>query len=141
VQNIPLQPGRQQDFWNYNNRRANTNQACAEADLNGVHLKIFPAKQFTDMPPNSQPQGGLTIQAVPSLPDGMRLTIVKLTDDQTNDIGFWDSGTFNNGKQTFYRYGLRELDDVTNLNVIIALHKSRFVEFTARPEKAADPAQ
>ena len=135
VQNIPVQPGRQQDFWNYNNRRNNTNSAFAEADLNGFHLKIFPAKQFTDVPPNSQPQGGLTIQANPALPAGMRLTLAKLTDDQTNDIGNWDSGTFGSGNSTTCRYGLRELAGATNLNLTIALHKSRFVEFTVKPAK------
>jgi hypothetical protein len=136
VQNIPLETGRQQDFWNYNNRRNSTNAVFAETDLNGFHLKIFPAKQFTDVPPNSQPQGGLTIQATPSLPDGMRLTLLKLTDDQTNDIGNWNYGTMGNGNSTTYRYGLRELNGATNLNLTIALHKSRFVEFTGKPQKA-----
>jgi len=137
VQNIPVQPGRQQDFYNFGGRRQQTNSVFAEADLNGFHLKIFPAKQFTDIPPNSQPQGGLTIQTTPVLPEGMRLTLAKLTDDQTNDLGFWDSGSMGNGKTgTSCRYGLRELDGVTNLNLTIALHKSRFVEFTARPEPA-----
>jgi hypothetical protein len=135
LQNIPLQPGRQQDFWNYNNNRRGTNSVFAETDLNGFHLKLFPVKQFTDAPPNSQPSGGLTIQATPSLPDGMRMTLVKLTDGQGNDIGNWNSGTSGNGNTTTYRYGLRELDGVTNLNLTIALHKSRFVEFTAKPAK------
>jgi hypothetical protein len=140
VQNIPLQPGRQQDFWNYNTRRNNTNSAFAEADLEGVHLEIFPAKQFTDAPPNSQQQGGLMIQANSALPDGMRLTLVKLTDDQTNDVGYWDSGSGRNNNVTFYRYQLRDLGGVTNLNLTVALHKSRFVEFAAKPEKAAAAA-
>ncbi|HTV75933.1 MAG TPA: hypothetical protein VMD57_02960, partial [Candidatus Baltobacteraceae bacterium] len=137
VQDIPLEPGRQMDFYNFNNRRGNTNTVFAETDLNGFHLKIFAAKQFTDVPPNSQPQGGLTIQATPSLPEGMRLTIAKLTDDQTNDIGYWDSGWNGGGANgTIYHYGLRDLDGVTNLDLTIALHKSRFVEFTVKPEIA-----
>jgi hypothetical protein len=141
VQNIPVQPGRQQDFFNNGGRRQQTNSAFAEADVNGFHLKIFPAKQFTDMSPNSQPQGGLTIQTTPALPEEMRLTLAKLTDDQTNDIAYWDWGTLGNGKtSTTSRYGLRELYGVTNLNLTLALHKSRFVEFTARPEKAAATA-
>ena len=137
VQNIPMQPGLQQDFWNFNsnNRRNGTNSVFAETDLNGFHLKIFPAKQFTDVPQNTQPTGGLTIQATPSLPAGMRLMLAKLTDDQGNDIGNWNSGTFGNGNSTTYRYGLREIDGVTNLNLTVALHKSRFVEFTAKPAK------
>ena len=136
VQNIPLQPGRQQDFFNFQ-RNAGTNAVVAETDLNGVHLKILPAKHFTDMPPNSQPQGGLTIQITPALPDGMRMTLISLTDDQTNDVAYWDYGTMRNNNLTSYRYALRDVAGVTNLNLAIALHKSRFVEFTAKPEKAA----
>ncbi len=136
VHNIPLQPGRQQDFYNAP-RNAGTNAAVAETDLNGVHLKILPAKHFTDMPPNSQPQGGLTIQITPALPDGMRMTLISLTDDQTNDIGYWDQGMMRNNNLSSYRYALRDVTGATNLNLAIALHKSRFVEFTAKPEKAA----
>jgi hypothetical protein len=134
VRNIPLQPGRQQDFYNVP-RNAGASAVVAETDLNGVHLKVFPAKHFTDMPPNSQPQGGLTIQITPSLPDGMRMTLISLTDDQTNDVGYWDQGTMRNNNLTSYRYALRDITGVTNLNLTIALHKSRFVEFTAKPAK------
>ena len=144
AQNIPVEDGRQQDFYNYNSRRANTNSVFAETDLNGFHLKIFAPKQFTDVGQNSYLQGGLTIQVTPSLSEGMRMTLVKLTDDQTNDIANMNNGTFGDGKGTTYRYGLRDLGGATNLNLTIALHKSRFVEFTAKPEKApptAAPAQ
>ena len=123
-----------QDFYNFQ-RIAGTNAAVAETDLNGMHLKIFPARQFTDMPPNSQPQGGLTIQVTPALPNGMRMTLISLTDDQTNDVGYWDQGMMQNNNVTSYRYALREVTGATNLNLAIALHKSRFVEFTAKPAK------
>ena len=139
VQNIPLQPGRQRDFYNVP-RNSNTNTVIAETELNGIHLKIFPAKQFTDMPPNSQPQGGLIIQTDPAPPAGMRMTLISLTDDQTNDISYWDNGTYRNNNVTTYRYALRDVGGATNLNLTIALHKSRFVEFTAKPEKAAAAA-
>jgi hypothetical protein len=144
VQNIPVQPGRQRDFNTVarNNRtNATASTAFAETELNGIHLKIFPAKQFTDVGQNNYLQGGLTIQANPALPDGMRMTIVNLTDDQTNDVNHMDYGVMRAGTgaaaATTYRYGLREIDGITNLNLTLALHKSRFVEFTARPEKAA----
>jgi hypothetical protein len=140
VQDIPLQPGRQRDF-NTNARNNRTNAVIAETDLGGVHLKIFPAKQFTDVGQNNYMQGGLTIQADPALPEGMRMTIVKLTDDQTNEVTYFDYGMMRNVTGTTvavttYRYGLREIDGVTNLNLTLALHKSRFVEFSAKPEKA-----
>ena len=138
VPNIPVQPGRQRDF-NTMARNIRTNTVVAEADLSGVHLKIFPAKQFTDVGQNNYMQGGLMIQADPALPDGMRMTLVKLTDDQTNDVGFFDNGLTRNatGNTTvnLYRFGLRDLAGATNLNLTIALHKSRFVEFTVNPAK------
>jgi hypothetical protein len=69
------------------------------------------------------------------------MTIVKLTDDQTNEVTYFDYGMMRNVTGTTvavttYRYGLREIDGVTNLNLTLALHKSRFVEFSAKPEKA-----
>ena len=140
VQNIPLQPGRQRDF-NTNARNNRTDAAIAETDLNGIHLKVFPAKQFTDVGQNNYMQGGLMIQADPALPDGMRMTLVKLTDDQTNDVTYFDYGTMRNAaggaSTTTCRYGLRDIGGITNLNLTLAVHKSRFVEFTAKPEKAA----
>ena len=141
VQNIPLQPGRQQDFWNSINRRNGTNSVFAETDLNGFHLKIFPATQFTDQNyGNGQIGGGLHIQATPSLPAGMRLTLAKLTDDQGQDIQSYNSGSSGNGTSTTYGYQLQNIAGVTNLILTIALHKSRFVEFTAKLEKAATAA-
>jgi len=138
VANIPLQPGLQQEMWNYGNNRRNTatNVPVAETELNGFHLKILPAKQFTDVSPNSQPAGLFQIQTTPSLPEGWHLTLVKLTDDQTNDVGNWNYGTMGNGTGTTMRFGLRDINGATNLNVTIAVHKSRFVEFTVKPDKA-----
>jgi hypothetical protein len=157
VQNIPFQPGPKQEFWNFGAAHppAPTGSAFAEADLNGYHVKIFPAKQFTDIGQNQNPQGGqsiqqliarsrdaikggLIIQTEPQLPDGTRLTLVKLTDNQTKDIqhlNYHDSAGY--GNTTLYTYGLTDISGLTNLNLTLALHKSRFVEFTAKPEKAA----
>jgi hypothetical protein len=108
--------------------------------LNGFHLKILQAKQFTNVSPNAYQQGGLLIQVNPDLTEDMRLTLVKLTDDQSYDIGHSDYGTYRNNNVTTYRYGLRDLAGATNLTLTLALHKSRFVEFTAKPEKAAAAA-
>jgi hypothetical protein len=145
VSKIPVQPGRSQDFWNYSGRRnSQTNVPFGEAVVNGYNVKVFPVKHFTDMGPNSQPQGGLIIQTDPSLKAGWRMTLVKLADDQGFEIGHWDYGTYNRGASTTYRYGLQELGDATNLNLTLALHKSRFVEFTVKPQMAppaADAAQ
>ena len=60
-------------------------------------------------------------------------------------MGYFNSGMMRSATGattvTTYRYGLRDLAGATNLNLTLALHKSRFVEFTAKPEKAAAAAQ
>lgn len=134
VKNIPLEPGTQRDFnnWNRNNR---TNRPFAETDLGGLHLKIYPAKQFTDVPAGSQPAGGFRLEARPAPPPGTQLRLFKITDDQTNDLESWNSGSSWNSNTAEYHYGVRNLDGVTNLIVSIAVQKSRFFEFTAKPEK------
>ena len=128
VENIPLQAGKMQDFWSYGRNRKDA--AFAETTLNGVQLKLFPARQFTDRQPGSQPAGGFLIQADRPT-DGMRMTVVKATDDQGQDLQVW---TWSRGG-TDYRFGLRELGNAKSLNLTLALHTSRFVEFTVKPAR------
>jgi len=137
VQNLPVVPGRQQEMYNGGNRRqAMTNAPVAETDMNGFHLKLFPAKEFTDAGNNNWMQGGLFVEASPAVADGWRMT-VNVTDAQTNDIQSSEYNTMRNNNTSSYRFRLQDIAGLTNLNVSIALHKSRFVEFTAKPEKAA----
>jgi hypothetical protein len=133
VENIPVNPGRQQDLWNYNNRRSNTNPAFAEATLNGIHLKLFSALQFTDENyGNGQKQGGLRIQADPDPEEvQMRMSLAKVTDEQGRDLRSWGP----NGGNGNYVFQLQDIRDAKTLNITLALHKSRFVEFTAKPTK------
>jgi len=139
VSSIPLEPGSQQDYWNFansffNNRRGNTNAAVAETDLNRVHLNIFPAKMFTDQRMgNGEIDGGVHIQAT-SLPAGMQMTLVKVTDNQGGEIQSNGSGTSGNSASMIYSSQLRDLGGLTNINVTVALHKNRSVEFTVKPE-------
>ncbi len=140
VPNIPLQNGRWRDFYN-NGRRQTQPKPFAESDVGNYHLSVFPVNQFTDMGPNAQPQGGLMIEVDPAPPEGMRLTILKFTDDAGDDIQHWDYGQSQqarNGK--FYRYGLQDLQGGTNFNLTVALHKSHFLVFTAKPEVAPTDA-
>ncbi|HTR42638.1 MAG TPA: hypothetical protein VMH87_13585 [Pseudomonadales bacterium] len=140
VQGIPLDPGKQNDFWNFGRKQNNATNVFAEGDVDGLHVKIYRARYFTDMPPNSNPQGGLSIEVDPSLPEGTRMTLVKLTDDQTNDINYWDAG-WNGGRKagggTIYHYSLQDVNGATNLNLTLAVHKSHYLEFTAKPQIAA----
>ena len=130
VQYVPLEPGCQQDLWNFV-RRDQTNSAFAETTLNGFHLKLFPAIKFTDQPNmRGAIEGGLVVQT--DLPlDEMRLTLVNATDDQGHEIKSMNWGWSDND----YRFGLRELGSARSLNLTLALHRSRFVEFTAKPTK------
>jgi hypothetical protein len=146
VANLPLEAGNQQDFWNFNNnfndRRSNTNKPVAEADVNGYHLKIYPAKLFSDQQQGNGPvDGGLHIQVTPSFSAGMGLTLIKVADNQGGEIQNNGSGTSGNGRSTFYSYQLHDLGGLTNLNVTLALHRDRFVEFIVKPAKAASDAQ
>jgi hypothetical protein len=66
-------------------------------------------------------------------PKGMNLTVVSATDDQ--------------GRELWHPFGIswaghysiefaRVHEDIKSVNLKLALHKSRFVEFTVKPEKA-----
>ena len=150
---------------------------CAEADLGGHHIKVFPAVQFTNgpvrpanLPANvafTQPQQtGLMIQIQPAVmnngminamiinnpngaqrtDDGMRLTLAKVTDGQGDEIqtyssGWSSSGTGGANSTSTFRFTLRDVTGVTNINATIALHKNRIFEFTVKPEKAAAAAE
>jgi hypothetical protein len=144
VQNLPVVAGKQQEMYNYggNRRQVSTNRPFAETDMNGFHLKLFPAKEFTDAGNNNWMQGGLFVEASPAVGEGWRMT-VKVTDTETNDIQSGDyGGAMRNNNVSSFHYRLQDISGLTNLNVFIALHKSRFVEFTSKPEKAlVAPAQ
>ena len=63
------------------------------------------------------------------------MTVVKLTDDQGQDVQNYNSGSSGNGTSSTYGFQLQNIAGATNFNLTIALHKSRFVEFTAKPTK------
>ena len=132
VQNLPLNPGSQQDLYNYQ-RNNRINAAFAETTLNGVHLKIYPAIQFTDRNSgNGQKVGGIRFQVDPDPQDlHMRMSIASLTDEQGYELQHWG---LNGGRGT-ESIQIRDLRDAKSLNVTIAIHKSRFVEFTVKPTK------
>jgi hypothetical protein len=72
--------------------------------------------------------------------DGMRVTLAKVTDGQGNEITAMNAGTSTSGMGgansiSTLRFNLRDIEGVTNINATIALHKNRFVEFTAKPAK------
>ncbi len=164
AQNIPVVPGSQQSFNSFARRRGNapaggilTATPCAEADLGGHHIKVFPAVQFTNLPPNRPQQCGFIVQIQPAVmnsgrqivngangaqaaDDGSRMTLAQITDGQGGEITRMGSGWSSTGmgsadSSSTFRYTLRDMAGVTNINATIALHKNRFFEFTAKPAK------
>lgn len=130
VQNVPVQPGKWNDLWNYNPRNSQTNAAVAETTLNGIHLKLFPAIQITDQNfGNGQRQGGIRVATDPDLPEGYRLSIIA-TDEQGRQLQSWGP----NGGGRNYTSQIQNLRG-KSLTVTVAVHKSRFVEFTVNPQK------
>ena len=129
VTNVPVQPGTWNDLWNPGFSGSRTNAAVAETTLNGIHLKLFPAIQITNQNfGNGQRQGGIRVATEPNnLPDGYRLSILA-TDEQGREV---QGGVLNGG-------GGNSIEQIQNLRakvltVTVALHKSRFVEFTVKP--------
>jgi hypothetical protein len=68
------------------------------------------------------------------------LTLVKVTDNQGGEIRSNGSGTSGNGTSTIFSYQLQDIGGLTNINVTVALHRDRFVEFTVKPAKASADA-
>jgi hypothetical protein len=133
IQDVPVNPGSQQLLWNYNNGRSSrTNSAFAETTLSGFHLKLYPVIQFTDQNPgNGEKRGGFRVRADQAL-DGMQMTLVKATDEQGRNVQSWDGESWGGDSRQFQFQNLR---NAKKLNIIVALHKSHFVDFTAKPGK------
>jgi hypothetical protein len=132
VQNLPVSPGSQQEMWNYNNQNSRTKPAFAETTLNGIHLKIFPAIQFTNQfGGNGDKPGGFRVHADQPL-DGMQLRIVKAASDQGRDLQSYNGSSWGGNDRQFQMQNMRNTQTMT---VTLALVKSRFVEFTVKPEK------
>ncbi len=133
VTNVPVQPGSQQDMWNYGGpNQRDAKPAFAETNLNGIHLKIYPAIQITDQNfGNGQKQGGIRVAASPDLPDGYRLAIMAV-DERGHELQSWGP----NGGGGSYTAQFPDIGNAKILNITVALHKSRFVEFTVKPEKS-----
>jgi hypothetical protein len=130
VTNVPVQTGTWNDMWNPGLRGSRTGAVIAETDLNGIHLKLFAAIQVTDQNfGNGQRQGGIRVATKPDLPEGYRLSIIA-TDEQGRTLEGWGP----NGGGGVYTEQIQNLRGKA-LNVTVAMHKSRFVEFTVTPEK------
>jgi hypothetical protein len=126
---IPLKPGDINSVFMTKKR----GKPVAETTMGESHLEIFPAIQLS--PDQVRNYGGnmdgvVQINVTPP-PEGMRMNVIKITDDQNRPIEFsgwgWGGGSF--------RFSLKKLDDVKSINITLALHPSRYVEFTVKPSR------
>jgi hypothetical protein len=101
--------------------------------VSGVHLKLLPPLLVVNRWQSSQKDISVIIGADANFnPKGMNLTVVSATDDQGRDV--WTPETPAWAGHYSIEFG-NVRDDIKSLNLTLALHKSRFVEFTVKPTK------
>ena len=104
------------------------------ATVKGVHLKLLPPLMFTNENSSDHSKDiSIIIGADPNFnPKGMNLTVVSATDDQGRDLWSFETPAWAGHYSIEFA---RVHDDIKSLNLTLALHKSRFVEFTVMPAK------
>jgi len=135
VGSVPIHKGSWQDLWNSPGmrfgraqRNSGTNSAFAQGMINGYHISVFPALQITDQNWGQGHPGGLHVEVDPDITNGYRLTMLA-TNERGRNLQTW--GTSGGGGRYITQF--QDLGDTKSLNVTIAIHKSRFVEFTVKP--------
>jgi hypothetical protein len=130
--NLPVRVGTQKDRdaeWTWESS-GDTNLVLGDYTVNGVRLKLFVPILYPD-----QINQGQTINVImksdPSISDQIwRMTVLKATDDQGRDLWAPFSGDAGyNCSIDFLR-----VKETKSLSLQFALHKSRIVEFDAKPE-------
>jgi hypothetical protein len=130
VSDLPIKKGNQNDLWSYQWQQGHTETPVAETDLQGFHLKIFTALR-TDMNYGmGQKSGGFRVSASPDLPAGFRMSVTGITDENGHKLPPSWGPNDNNGS---YIFQLPDVRDAKSLNLTIAVHRSRFVEYTVKP--------
>ena len=138
--NVPVKPGSQQDFedewtaWDFD--KTNFPFTITPATVNGVHLKLLPPLLITNRWQSSEMDASIIIGADPGFnPKGMNLTVVAATDDQGRELWSFETPAWAGHYSIEFA---RVHDDVKSLNLKLALHKSRFVEFTVKPAQGVN---
>ena len=139
--NVPVKPGTQQDWddeWTaWDIGKTNFPFTITPATVKGVHLKLLPPLLLSDQYSTGHPKDiNIVIGADPDFnPKGMNLTVVAATDDQGHDLWSFETPAWAGHYSIEFA---RVHDDIKSLNLTLALHKSRFVEFTVQPERAGN---
>ena len=134
--NLPVKPGTRQDWedeWSaWDIGKTNFSFCITPGTVNGVPLKLLPPLLVPNQNSPGQEFVSVIIGADPDFnPRGMNLTVVEATDDQGHDL--WHP--FGVSWAGHYNLEFPNVRNIKSLNLKLALHKSRFVEFTVKPTK------
>ena len=131
--NLPVRAGTQQESdeqWGWDEN--NTNFTFTPATVNGMHVKVLEPLRVPD-----RINGGYVIRIIvyTDLPypiEEMRLTVLAATDEQGHALAtLFTPATAGH----HFSFSFERVPEIKKLNLKCALHKSRFVEFTAQPTK------
>ena len=131
--NLPVRSGTQKDHdeeWSW--EPGQTNLFLGDYTVNGIQLKLFVPILY----PSEINKGAKFISVIMRAnpdpePKGMRITLLKATDDQGREL----RSPFNPTAWLNCTFDFPNDRDTKTLNLSFALHKSRFVEFTVKPTK------
>ncbi|HTR41878.1 MAG TPA: hypothetical protein VMH87_09710 [Pseudomonadales bacterium] len=138
--NIPVKAGSQQDAdaeWTaWDVTKTNFPFTVIPATVNGVHLQLLPPLLVNNRWQSSEKDISIIIGADPGFnPKGMNMTVVAATDDHGRNLWSFERPAWAGHYSIEFA---RVHDDVKSLNLKLALHKSRFVEFIVKPERAEE---
>jgi hypothetical protein len=127
--NLPVKPGTKQDWEDQRSAWGVSKTSfpfiVTPGTVNGVHLKLLPPLLVQD-------SVSVIVGADPDFnPQGMNLTVVAATDDQGRDLAH----PFGSSWAGHYDLNFPNVREIKTLNLKLALHKSRFVEFTIKPAR------
>jgi len=134
--NLAVRSGSQQDFddeWSWDASKTNFS-FVAEQMVNGAKLKLLPPLIYSPkIMPGEKHLGVLIYADTEREARAMNLTLLQATDENGQEI----VTPIKNGGVGVGHFGLDfpNVRDVKTLNLKLALHKSRFVEFTVTPAK------
>jgi hypothetical protein len=132
--NLPVRVGTKaeaDDQWTWDEH--NTNWTfVAQARVNGMEMKLLPPLLVADPDQGGQKSIGILVFSDAHFnPKGMNVTVLQATDDQGRDL--WSP--FGVSWAGHYNIEIARVNDTKTLNLKLALHKSRFVEFTVKPAR------
>lgn len=130
--NLPVRQGTQQeadDEWTWDESQTNFNFTAAS--VNGFHVKVLPPLLVPDKFQAGQEHISVIIYADPNpKSQEMRLTVLEATDEQGQNV--WTP--FSPDWAGHFSLDFPNPRHTSTLNLKLALHKSRFVEFTVKPQ-------